>query len=195
MESIPFPVHIRVTSDGSVIASVDVTGAEALRKGVFVECERGKQLDASALCGWPGDTAWNRGGAIVIPEGEMCPRAWGAFLEMPVPSVKEEGSPTTMGLSPLFSEIIFHPEDDGTPVTYTVTCPVNGYSFPELEAVEGVFRHAVSLSGPHPATVRIPKLETGDRFCIEKEKAGRKKVFDCSVESAGFFPFHFCGSI
>ena len=160
-------VYLSVYSEiGTFFQSATAT-TSALNKGVVLSCDRAESLSAMAVYGWPSDNEWNKGGKLVIPDGQMCPEAGGAFIEMDFPTVKEEITPIPLSFRPLcyYYDIIIDGLEERV-YTVTVECEKNGYSSSDLELLDGHFRYEFSVSEGGDRTIRIPRIGEKDVLTV-----------------------------
>lgn len=123
--------------DGGLTGSRTATVYE-LNRGFYIEATKGRFFEAALLGGWPAE--WISDGSLLVPEGEPCPDAVGAYygLEVGTDEIYEKN----LTLTSLYADVFFVVEgaSSGYAVAIEVRGAVDGYRYPGSGLHYGPYR-------------------------------------------------------
>jgi len=168
-----------------------VASVYELNRGYYIPVMKDRFFEAALLGGWPAE--WFADGFLLVPEGEECPDAVGAYLGMEIGSDELYEAP--LALTNLYVNVFVEIEgaSSGYGIDIYATGAVDGYAYPGSGLHYGPYRAKAEELSYNERHVRIPRQmpfhdiarsmntkaeeEEEDKYAFETPEAALEKLF------------------
>ena len=167
-----------------------VASVYELNRGYYIPVMKDRFFEAALLGGWPAE--WFADGFLLVPEGEECPDAVGAYLGMEIGSDELYEAP--LALTNLYVNVLVEIEgaSSGYGIDIYATGAVDGYAYPGSGLHYGPYRAKAEELSYNERHVRIPRQmpfhdiarniktkadDPEDEYVFETPEAALEKLF------------------